>query len=141
VADITSTRHSDSAPSIMHGSISKSHTEGSGEDLESKFSYLLVEEYSSIRTMKVLGFPAFDEDKYVIGFFDHSTPTINIEHFFPIEQLEDDFDHTDQTKAAHILSEAIKCHSKACYYIKKYESLHSLLENASTDFHTKVKSL
>jgi hypothetical protein len=125
----------------MQGAISKSHTEGSVEDLESKFSYLLVEEYSSSQTTKVLGFPAFDEDKYVIGFFNHTAPTINIDNFIPIEKLEYDFDHVDQTKAAHILSEAVKCRSNACYCIKNYESLHSLLEKASTDFYTKVKSL
>ncbi len=113
---------------------SKSHTEESVEALETQLTYLLVEEYPSIRTGKVLGFPAFDEDKYVIGFFLHLTPTINIEHFTPIEELEDDFDHRkDQEKLARLLKDAIECYSNAIYCISNYDSLQSLLTIVSTE--------
>jgi hypothetical protein len=135
-ADIMSSCHSDTAFSIMQGEISKSksHTEGTIEDLESQLTYLLVREYSSIRTGKELGFPAFDEDMYVIGFFVHAPPTINIQHFIPTEQLEDDFDHRkDQESLARLLKDAIECHSKAVYSISNYDSLQSLLASVSTE--------
>jgi hypothetical protein len=139
--DVTKPRHLEIESGILQGTVSKSNTDGSFEDMESQFSYLLVEEYCSLQTEKTLGYPAYDEDKFVIGFFSHSTPTIDLDHFIPIELSENEFDHADQMKAACILSKAIESHSKTYYCIKDFKSLNSLLEMASSDKGEKVKSV
>lgn len=139
--DVTNPRHLEIESGILQGAVSRSNTDGSFEDMELQFSYLLVEEYCSLQTEKALGYPAYDEDKFVIGFFSHLTPTIDLDHYIPIEQLENEFDHADQIKAACILSKAIESRSKTFYCIKDYKSLHSLLEIASSDKGKNVKSV
>lgn len=111
-----------------------SSTIGISGEMVSQFTYLMVKKYSSSRTKKVLGYPAFDEDRYVIGFFDPLTPSLTADHFKAIELLRDDFDGTtDQEILAQILKEAIGCQSKDIYCVTNFDSLRSLLETASAN--------
>lgn len=136
VSSVTSCEQLTTSPDKINAAISKSMscTTVSFEELMSQFTYLLVKEYSSNKTKKVLGYPAFDEDRFVIGFFNHLTPSITANQFIAIEQLCDDFDRiTDQEVLTHILKEAICCRSQDIYCITNFDSLHSLLETASAN--------
>jgi hypothetical protein len=134
LSSVTKSQQVKMSPDKIQAAISKPmwYTKGNSGDLESQFTYLHIEKYCSIRTKKVLGYPAFDEDRYVIGFFNHLTPSIMADQFIAIEHLSDDFDKSiDQEAVAHILQDAIGCRSKAVYCITNYDSLQSLLETAS----------
>jgi hypothetical protein len=95
----------------------------------------------ALQTEKILGYPAYDEDKFVIGFFSHLTPSISLGYFTPIEQLKNEFDHADQMKAAYILSKAIESRCKTFYCITDFESLQSLMEAASSNNDITEKSV
>ncbi len=88
-----------------------------------------------------MGFPAFDEYKCVIGYFTNLTRAIKIDQYTSSDQMKDNFDRTDQAKAALMLTKAIECNSKAVYCIKNYDSIHDLIENASAEFSAKLKAV
>lgn len=140
-ANVTNPPHLEIEYGNLQGAVSKSNTDGSNEHMESQFSYPLVEEYCSLQTEKILGYPAYDEDKFVIGFFSHLTPSISLGYFTPIEQLKNEFDHADQMKAAYILSKAIESRCKTFYCITDFESLQSLMEAASSNNDITEKSV
>ena len=113
-------------PSIMRHELE----EESIEELEDQVTYVLAKQYKSLRSGQRLGFPAFDADRQIIGFFQDSTSKIGMERFIPIRRLANDFGAVERDQAAQILRDAIESRSEALHCIKNYDSVNSLLASA-----------
>lgn len=101
----------------------------------------MANNYHSMQNGSVLGYPAFNEEKHVIGFFPELSPEIGMNNFIPIHQLEMEFDDIEQENAAQILNDAIESHSETLYCISNYDSLQSLLCSVSSEFECKINPL
>lgn len=126
-------------PETLQGVISKSHTEDSTEVWESQVTYLLAENYHTLQAGKALGYPAFNEEKLIIGFLGALSP--GMENFTPIHQLSKLFDETEQENVAEILKDAIENRKDTLYCISNYDTLQSLLSSAYSEFECKIKPL
>jgi hypothetical protein len=141
LSSVANPSYSKEFPNTLQGIISKSQTEDSLEARESQVTYLLAKNYHSMQTGSILGYPAFNEEKNLIGFFPELSPEISMDNFIPIHQLEMEFDDSEQENAAQILIDAIESHSETLYCISNYDSLQSLLSSASSDFECKINPL
>ncbi len=95
--------------------------------------------YHTLRTGNALGYPAFNEEKLIIGFFEALSP--DRKNFIPIHQLETLLDDTERENAAKILKDAIENRKDNLYCISNYDTLQSLLSSASSEFECKIKPL
>jgi len=113
-------------PSMMRHELE----EESIEELEDQVTYVLAKQYKSLRSGQRLGFPAFNADRQIIGFFQDSASKIGMERFIPIRRLANDFGAVERDQAAQILRDAIESRSEALHCIKNYDSVTSLLASA-----------
>jgi hypothetical protein len=104
--------------------------EESQEELESQVMYVLAKQYKSLRTGQRLGFPAFNVDKEIIGFFPESSTKVGVEKFISIHHLKQDLGVFEREQASQILKDAIASRSEALHCIKDYDSVSSLLASA-----------
>lgn len=104
--------------------------EDSQEELEAQVMYVLAKQYKSLRTGLRLGFPAFNSDKEIIGFFQESSNRAGMEKFLPIHHLKQDFGAFEREQASQILKDSIESRSEALHCIKDYDSVSSLLASA-----------
>jgi len=110
--------------------LTRQDVEESQEELESQVTYVLAKQFKALRTGHRLGFPAYNSEKKLLGFYQESNNQVGVERFVPISQLQEDFGPHEKDQAALILNEAIESRSEAVYSIKDYGSVSSLLESA-----------
>jgi hypothetical protein len=97
---------------------------------EGDVSYVLAKNYKSLRTGERLGFPAYNTDKELLGFYHESNHKLGVGQFIPIGRHREDFGPLEIMQATEILQEAIDSKSEAVHDIKEWGSLANLLDHA-----------
>uniref|UniRef100_A0A7S2MLS8 Uncharacterized protein n=1 Tax=Helicotheca tamesis TaxID=374047 RepID=A0A7S2MLS8_9STRA len=101
-----------------------------GEGQQANVEYILAKQYKSLRTGNVLGFPAFNAAKEILGFYRESSMKVGIGHFTPISRHKDEFGPSELEQATRILEDAIAKKSQAVHAMKDWGSLYSLIDHA-----------
>jgi hypothetical protein len=131
IAHSLDTTHSQSTSNFSPSKLRHQHSEEeSQEELESQVMYVLAKQYKSLRTGQRLGFPAFNIDKEIIGFFPESSTKVGVEKFISIHHLKQDFGAFERDQASQALKDSIASRSEALHCIKDYDSVSSLLASA-----------
>jgi len=91
--------------------------------------FVLAKLFKSIDTGKCLGFPAFNENKSLLGFYVESDRKLSSGTFVPLEHF-DEFGPNEISHAKLILEQAMEKNSQAVHEIKNFESLPSMLDHA-----------
>jgi hypothetical protein len=112
------------------GGVRAQDFEQSSEEIQSQVAYVLAKQYKSLMTGERLGFPAFNMSRDILGFYQESNTKVGMERFVPIHRLAPEFGPMERDQARHILSECIESKSDAVYFIKDFNSVTSLVDNA-----------
>jgi len=102
----------------------------SNEPHESEVEYVLAKQYKTLRNGTRLGFPAFNPQKEILGFFREGNGKIGVGQFVPISHHCDDFGPLEILQASEILEDFIAKKSDAVHYLKDHASITSLLDAA-----------
>mmetsp|Transcript_24401 Transcript_24401/g.35831 ORF Transcript_24401/g.35831 Transcript_24401/m.35831 type:complete len:200 (-) Transcript_24401:60-659(-) len=100
------------------------------EEEQANVEYILAKQYKSLRTGNVLGFPAYNAAKEILGFYRESSMKVGIGQFIPISRHKDDFGPSELAQAKRILEDAIVKKSQAVHAMKDWGSLYSLIDHA-----------
>jgi len=95
--------------------------------------YVFAKVFTSLRTDKRLGFPAYSITKELLGFYREPSrgSGSGSGQFVTIHKYNDEFDqHNGMDKASRLLKEAILKRSPAVYALKDWESLSIMVEHA-----------
>jgi hypothetical protein len=95
---------------------------------ESEVAYVLAKRYVSLRTGERLGFPAFTQNKELLGFYRETS--VGVGQFIPILRHSQDFGPMEIMQATDILQEAINNKSEAVHALKDWGSISNLLDHA-----------
>jgi hypothetical protein len=100
--------------------------------IETQISYVLAIPYKTVRSGQSCGYPCFNSEKQLIGFFEHIARTLNAlgaEHFVPISLFGFDIIDSLEKEVAHnTLNAAIASNSKFLLPVKECQSVPSVLE-------------
>jgi hypothetical protein len=100
--------------------------------------YIFAKVFKSLKTDQVLGFPAYNEYKELIGFYKISNlTTIGSEDFDPIERYHDEFGPEELDQAKQVLKDALSRQSKAVCTLEDWGSLASMVEHVSYSYNLK----
>mmetsp|Transcript_8552 Transcript_8552/g.16116 ORF Transcript_8552/g.16116 Transcript_8552/m.16116 type:complete len:589 (-) Transcript_8552:61-1827(-) len=94
--------------------------------------YIFAKVFKSLKTDQVLGFPAYNDFKELIGFYKAMTlKSIGSVDFDPIERHYDEFGPEELSQAKQVLQDALSRQSKAVYALEDWDSLSSMVEHVS----------
>jgi hypothetical protein len=99
------------------------------ESRENEVEYVLAKQYKALRTGERLGFPAYSENKEILGFY-REQPGGAVRQFSPISRHRNDFGPLEIMQATEILEDAIKKKSDAVHLLKDWGSIENLLNQA-----------
>ena len=100
------------------------------DGLQREVTHVLAIQYTSPHTGLSLGFPAFNQDKDIIGFYRESHSKVGVGRFVPLSRLEIDFSSTDRQKVSRCLIGALENRSPAVYSIHDWGSINHLVDHA-----------
>ena len=95
-------------------------------DRESEVEYVLAQQFKSVRNGQRLGFPAYSEDREILGFYCDSPRSAGLRQFMPIS--DQDFGPAEKRHATNILDEAISTNSRAVQSVKDCGSIANVLD-------------
>ena len=95
-------------------------------DLESEVEHVLARQYKSFRTGERLGFPAYNVDRTILGFYRDSPRNAGVRQFIPVS--DEDFGPSEKMQAKKILDEAISTNSGAVQSVKECGSIACVLD-------------
>ena len=96
--------------------------------MESEIFYVISKQYKSVRTGSRLGFPVFNREQQLIGFYQNHDKSSS-DYLIPITMLEDEFGPRELEQATQILSDAIVANSGEVDNIERYDSVHDMLSS------------
>ena len=99
------------------------------ESRENEVEYVLAKQYKALRTGERLGFPAYSENKEILGFYREQGGGA-IRQFSPISRHRNDFGPLEILQATEILEDAIKKKSDAVHSLKDWGSIENVLNQA-----------
>ena len=108
--------------------------------IEKTIQYVLAKQFKSKRTDEQLGFPAFNHQKTIVGFYRESSVHLGVSRFVLLSQRMDDFGPSEILQATCVLEDVIKKNDRALHSIKDYKSLESLVEHVLFCEWTKIFS-
>jgi hypothetical protein len=100
--------------------------------IETQVSYVLAIPYKTLRSGQSCGYPCFNSEKHLIGFFEHIARRLNAlgaERFVPISFFGSEIIDSLEKEVAHnTLNAAISSNSKFLLPVKECQSVYSALE-------------
>jgi hypothetical protein len=99
------------------------------ESRENEVEYVLAKQYKALRTGERLGFPAYSDNKEILGFY-REQPGMAVRQFSPISRHRTDFGPLEIMQATEILEDAMSKKSEAVHSLKDWGSLENLLNQA-----------
>ena len=99
------------------------------ESREDEVEYVLAKQYKALRTGERLGFPAYSENKEILGFYREQGGG-GVRQFSPISRHRNDFGPLEILQATEILEDAIKKKSDAVHSLKDWGSIDNVLNQA-----------
>ena len=100
------------------------------ERRQKKVEYILAKQFKSIRTGEQLGFPAFNSEKVIVGFYRESSMKVGVGRFVPLSRHKDEFGPRQIAQATLFLEDAIENHSNAVHSLQDWGSLQSMIDHA-----------
>jgi hypothetical protein len=101
-------------------------------ETETLVAYVLAIPYKTLRSRQSCGYPCFNHEKQLVGFFQPISSPLNsldAECFVPISLFGPDiFDSLEKEHAINMLNVAILSHSEFLLPVKERESISSALE-------------
>mmetsp|Transcript_31160 Transcript_31160/g.35953 ORF Transcript_31160/g.35953 Transcript_31160/m.35953 type:complete len:698 (+) Transcript_31160:358-2451(+) len=101
------------------------------DESECDVHYVLVKEYSLPRSSEPVGFPAYNSNCEVIGFYRESSSSIGISNFTNIIKMQHKFSPSDILELRKMLRSHIDSNSQAVYNLTEFGSVANLLDQAS----------
>lgn len=99
------------------------------ERRQKKVEYILAKQFKSIRTGEQLGFPAFNSEKVIIGFYRESTMKVGVGRFVPLSKHKDEFGPRQMAQATLFLEDAIENNNSAVHSLRDWGSLQSMIDH------------
>lgn len=100
------------------------------ERRQKKVEYILAKQFKSLRTGLQLGFPAFNSEKVIVGFYRESTMKVGVGRFVPLSKHKDEFGPRQMAQATLFLEDAIENNSSAVHSLRDWGSLQSMIDHA-----------
>lgn len=98
--------------------------------LESEVEYVLAKQYKALRDGKRLGFPAFNDQMEILGFFREENEKVGVGQFVHIGSHSEDFGPLEILQAHEILRDFIDKGSDAVHRLKDHGTIPRLLDAA-----------
>lgn len=114
------------AHNAMHNVLSPLRT----QNREDEVAYVFAKQYKSPRTGEQCGFPAYNLDKELLGFYSDPTAGSGVAQFVPLGRYRDDFGPLEIMQATEALHDALDTKSELIYALKDWGSISNLLDNA-----------
>jgi len=99
------------------------------ERRQKKVEHILAKQFKSIRTGEQLGFPAFNSEKVIIGFYRESTMKVGVGRFVPLSKHKDEFGPRQMAQATLFLEDAIENNNSAVHSLRDWGSLQSMIDH------------
>lgn len=99
------------------------------ESRENEVEYVLAKQYKAVRTGERLGFPAYSENKEILGFYREQRAG-GARQFSPISRHRNDFGPLEILQATQILDDAINKKSEAVHSLREWGSIENVLDQA-----------
>jgi hypothetical protein len=99
-------------------------------NIESEVAYVLAKEYKALRTGERLGFPAYNTNKEILGFYRESNGKVGVGSFHTLSRHRNDFGPLQVLQANEILENAIAKKSESVHALKDWGSMANLLDHA-----------
>ena len=100
------------------------------ESRESEVEFVLAKQYKALRSGERLGFPAYNANKEILGFYRESSTKVGVGQFIPISRHRNDFGPLEIMQATEILEDALEKKSDAVHALKDWGSISNLLDHA-----------
>jgi hypothetical protein len=108
------------------------------ECLSTDVFYIFAKVFKSLKTDQVLGFPAYNEYKELLGFFNVSALAVGrTEDFVPIQKYQHEFGPEELIQAKQVLQNALSRQSKAVLTLDDWGSISSMVEHVSHSYNHK----
>jgi len=113
-----------------HDDLREEQSTVESEHVQTEVAYVLAKQYKSPKSGNLLGFPAYNTAKSLLGFYRESSTNVAVGQFTPITRLEHQFGATEQSQASRHLSDVIENTSKTLYVVNDWGSVASLIDHA-----------
>ena len=97
---------------------------------ESEVEYVLAKQYKALRDGKRFGFPAFNDQMEILGFFREENEKVGTSQFVHISNYSEDFGPLEILQAHEILRDFIDKGSDAVHSLKDHGTIQRLLDAA-----------
>mmetsp|Transcript_30265 Transcript_30265/g.46191 ORF Transcript_30265/g.46191 Transcript_30265/m.46191 type:complete len:669 (+) Transcript_30265:281-2287(+) len=100
------------------------------QNREDEVAYVFAKQYKLPRTGEQCGFPVYNLDKELLGFYNDPTAGSGVAQFVPLSRYRDDFGPLETMQATENLHDALDTKSELVYALKDWGSISNLLDNA-----------
>ena len=106
------------------------HPDVLNESVETEVAYVLAKQYKAARTGERLGFPAYNANKEILGFYRESNGKVGVGSFHPLSRHRNDFGPLEVLQANEIFERAVANKSDAVHALKDWGTMANLLDHA-----------